>query len=284
MIEAEQLWNLMSEEQLRGLERRSIEVAAGVTLHVVVRAEPGDPIILLHGIWGWWGYWRALLGRTPDVFAGRPLMLVDLRGHGASDKPAGGYALDDYAADIEAVVQSLPDTPVSLVGHSLGALTSLLVAGKLPERIRSIVLEDPPLPAPRGGVDAFRGVYELKQEPLDAIIEQLFLWNPEMSSASARESATCMKATADAVFTATFDPQHLAPEIPTPGVVLHCPALVLPAGNPERRALRPGGLDMLRGVCPRLEEVVIPGTSHTVLRDAPDAYAERLTAFFAGEG
>jgi pimeloyl-ACP methyl ester carboxylesterase len=49
----------------------------------------------------------------------------------------------DYVDDLAHVVGSFPD-PVVLYGHSLGAMVAAAVAGRLPDKVRAIVLEDPP--------------------------------------------------------------------------------------------------------------------------------------------
>src|SRR5260370_25069309 len=69
---------------------------------------------------------------------------LDLRGHGASDKPAAGYRLQDYAADVLDILQQLPYHQVNLLGHSLGGLVALYLAGRAPARLARLVLEDPP--------------------------------------------------------------------------------------------------------------------------------------------
>ena len=52
----------------------------------------------------------------------------------------------DYARDAAAVLRSLRE-PAVVCGHSLGALVAGVVAAQLPERVRAVVLEDPPAPS-----------------------------------------------------------------------------------------------------------------------------------------
>jgi pimeloyl-ACP methyl ester carboxylesterase len=90
--------------------------------------ETAPPVVLLHGggqtrhAWGN----AAVTLATNDRFA----ISVDLRGHGESDwSPDGAYAIDDFAADIAAVAETLRRPP-TLVGASLGGLSSLVAASK----------------------------------------------------------------------------------------------------------------------------------------------------------
>lgn len=273
------LWSLLDAGTTRGLERTMFDTGSGPMLHAVERAGQGDPVIMLHGIWGWWGYWRSLLAADPAPFGVRPLWMLDLRGHGDSSKPATGYALDDYANDIIALIEGRGASGITLVGHSLGALVALIVAARRPGAIGAVVLEDPPLPPRPGGTDAFRGVYELKKQPLSTIAEELRFWQPGTSERQSLESAMCLQATANGVFTATFEPSSRTVDVPVAGVVIDVPALVIRAGDPDARALRAGGEELLRAVLPLLEVATIDGTSHTVLRDAPEEYARVLATF-----
>ncbi|MGH9174646.1 MAG: alpha/beta fold hydrolase, partial [Vicinamibacterales bacterium] len=85
-----------------GLTQLLVPVATGVTLNVVERPGDGTPVICLHGVWDWWRYWRPLVPAGPGSFEGRPLLMLDLRGHGDSSKPETGYTVADYAADVVA--------------------------------------------------------------------------------------------------------------------------------------------------------------------------------------
>ncbi|WP_433825993.1 alpha/beta fold hydrolase [Actinoplanes sp. CA-015351] len=80
--------------------------------------------------------------------AGRAVIAVDLRGHGASSWP-GEYALDLLASDIVSVLDHLALGPVDLIGHSLGGLVACIVASSRPDLIRRLVLEDIGVPHPR---------------------------------------------------------------------------------------------------------------------------------------
>jgi pimeloyl-ACP methyl ester carboxylesterase len=265
-----------------GLVQRFVNVGTGVTLNVVERPGEGPPVICLHGIWDWWRYWRPLVPEGPGSFAGRPLLMLDLRGHGDSSKPETGYTRADYAADIVALITEQGYGRVTIVGHSLGSMTALLTAARIPERVESLVLEDPPLPVSVGPNEAFRGVYEMRQQRFEQIVEDFTVWRPWVSHEQAEESATCLLNTADGVFQASLTGASDGIPVPTPGVVIDAPALVIQAGNPEQRAFGASGEALLRPVLPQLRVETIPDTSHTVLRDAPDAYRALLAATFDG--
>ena len=71
-------------------------------------------------------------------------MAVDFAGHGHSDhRPRGaGYALADYAFDVLCVAEQLGWKQFALLGHSLGAIVSVIIAGSFPERVTRMALID----------------------------------------------------------------------------------------------------------------------------------------------
>ena len=72
-------------------------------------------------------------------------MAFDFRGHGLSSKPDSGYTwANHYGADIVAFVNEHVNEPAILIGHSLGAMVTVPVAVNAPDKVRAVVLEDPP--------------------------------------------------------------------------------------------------------------------------------------------
>src|SRR5512147_3219033 len=79
------------------------------------------------------------------------VLLHDLRGHGRSDRTASGYDTHTLAGDLEALLDLAGDGPVTLVGHSYGALVALRFALRWPERVARLALVEAPLPPSRAG-------------------------------------------------------------------------------------------------------------------------------------
>lgn len=78
---------------------------------------------------------------------GHRVVLLDLLGHGRSDKPthAAEYHIDSYADQVFALLDHLGVSEAVLGGVSLGANVSLFAASRRPERVRGLVLEMPVL-------------------------------------------------------------------------------------------------------------------------------------------
>jgi len=97
----------------------------------------GVPVLLLHGATDSWRAFEPVLRHLPDDIHG---VAVTLRGHGDAPKPDSGYALDDFAGDVAALIDELGLGPVVLAGHSLGSLVASRVAIDHPERLAGLVL------------------------------------------------------------------------------------------------------------------------------------------------
>lgn len=120
------------------VSRQAATLADGRQLSGLVwGAGPAD-IVFLHG-----GAQNAHTWDTVALALGRPLLALDLPGHGHSDR-AGGSSLDVFAnaADVAAAVEQLADPPVHLVGMSLGGMTALALADTRPDLVSSLALVD----------------------------------------------------------------------------------------------------------------------------------------------
>ena len=109
-------------------------------IELQVREYPnaGDAILFLHYGGGNLVMWRDVVPFFQDDFH---IVLVDLRGHGKSDKPKEGYHIDDMAEDIVEVLDFLGIEKAHVVGSSLGAEVGLSLAANHPDKVRSLVCE-----------------------------------------------------------------------------------------------------------------------------------------------
>ncbi|HNX50281.1 MAG TPA: alpha/beta fold hydrolase, partial [Thermoanaerobaculaceae bacterium] len=72
-------------------------------------------------------------------------------GSGFSDRPAEfGYAVEDHADTVGALIAGLALRQVDLVGHSMGGAIAIVVAARNPERVRRLVVSEPNLDAGGG--------------------------------------------------------------------------------------------------------------------------------------
>ncbi len=104
-------------------------------------AEQGDSaghtVILLHGYTdSWFSFSRVL----PLLPASYHVYALDLRAHGDSDRPAGGYTMRDLATDVVSFMDVKGLGRTTVVGHSMGSFVAQQVALAAPERVARLVL------------------------------------------------------------------------------------------------------------------------------------------------
>ncbi|WP_228102485.1 alpha/beta fold hydrolase [Nocardia seriolae] len=115
-----------------------------IRMNYIVEGDPAAPALLLIPGQGesWWGCEEAIPLLTPhfQVFA------VDLRGQGRSTWTPGRYTLDNFGNDLVRFIDLAIGRPTFVSGNSSGGLiTAWLAAFAKPDRIRAVVLEDPPV-------------------------------------------------------------------------------------------------------------------------------------------
>jgi pimeloyl-ACP methyl ester carboxylesterase len=105
----------------------------------------GPPAILIHGLLvGNLATWYFSV--APKLSKSHRLMLYDLRGHGHSERVAHGYDLATMTQDLDGLANAFSREPLTLIGHSYGALIALKFALDKPERVARLVLIEAPLP------------------------------------------------------------------------------------------------------------------------------------------
>ncbi|MER6391661.1 alpha/beta fold hydrolase [Streptomyces sp. NPDC059382] len=107
------------------------------------RERPG--VLLLHGLMGRALHWA---GTARWLAEHHRVIALDQRGHGQSAGPAADpgnptpFGREAFVADAEAVVERLGLAPVTLIGHSMGALTAWQLAARRPDLVEALVICD----------------------------------------------------------------------------------------------------------------------------------------------
>lgn len=137
-------------------------------LHVAVDEGVGNPVVLVHGIASSSVTFDNLVPLLRDRHR---VIAIDLLGFGRSPTPASaGYTLEEHVAAVKATLKSLRlRGPVTLVGHSLGALVCARLAAENPRMFSHLILIAPPVylpgetvldPIERIKMDAYRTLYD----------------------------------------------------------------------------------------------------------------------------
>jgi len=123
------------------IRREFVEVAPGRRISALVWGEGPPELVLIHG-----GAQNAHTWDTVALALNRPLLAVDLAGHGHSDDMASHSPevprADSLATDMANVIGTLAPTAVAVIGMSLGGMTAICLADQAPELVRRLLLVD----------------------------------------------------------------------------------------------------------------------------------------------
>jgi hypothetical protein len=248
----------------------------------------GPVLLLLHGVTRCGADWEPLL---PALAKHWKVIALDQRGHGTSPR-AGSYLVTDYIADVVRFVQEETADPVVLFGHSLGAMAAAVVAAELPDRVRGIILEDPPFHTMGNRIAGsawqaqFTGMREAAQkhgsveEITDALADirlpasgGAFKRLGELRDrASLAWSAECLSQLDPEVLTPVIEGHWLdGYDFPDALSRVRCPTLLLQADPSAGGALTDADAESLKSIISTCQHVRFPGCGHNLHRDRPES-------------
>jgi pimeloyl-ACP methyl ester carboxylesterase len=267
------------------VERVAVALPDGRSVSALRWGSGPPEVVLLHG-----GAQNAHTWDTVALALDRPVLAIDLPGHGRSDWRADHhYSPPALAADVEVVVRERAPEAALLVGMSLGGLTALCLTARAPDLVRRLAV-----------VDVTPGTDRAKAEPIitfvsgperfesfDALLERTVAHNPTRSVSSLRRGVL-HNATEDpdGSWRWRWDPQHL------PGAVnvefgdlwatvdaVRVPFLLL-------RGSLSGVVDdddvaEVRRRVPSVRVEVVDGAGHSIQGDRPVELARLLSEFAA---
>ncbi|NCJ06172.1 alpha/beta fold hydrolase [Synechococcales cyanobacterium C] len=239
----------------------------------------GPALVLVHGSFSDhktnWALIKPLLEQQFTVYA------IARRGRGESDATQG-HSVTDEGQDVAALIESIHE-PVFLLGHSYGAQVTLAAASAVPERVRKLVLYEPPWPhiilqeqiarfeelARAEDWEVF--TTEFLQDIIAVQVEELETlqgtehWNEIVFNAETSLSDLW------ALSKYTFNPADFR-ELRIP--------VMLQIGTESPRDLYV--TDALAAVLPDVRIEALPGQAHEGMNTAPKMYAEAVARFFLG--
>jgi pimeloyl-ACP methyl ester carboxylesterase len=166
------------------VRREAAEVGPGRRLSALVWGEAEPELVLLHG-----GAQNAHTWDTVALALARPLVAIDLPGHGHSDAPGGGFADSSRnAEDVAVAMRALASQAGTVVGMSLGGLTALALSLRAPELVRSLVLVDVTPGVDEGKATAITAFIDGPESfpSLEEILARTVEFNPTRSVSSLR--------------------------------------------------------------------------------------------------
>lgn len=295
----------------------SVAAADGVALHVEEAGPTDAPltVVFSHG-WtlrsGAWHFQRLGLA-GPGFGAGAAngpqirMVFYDQRSHGRSSKAEPGHAtIADLAADLAAVIATAaPTGPLVLVGHSMGGMALLALAGRDPgffaERVAGVaLLSTTASEVARGASDRARWLQINGTNPLLPIVaaaaaryprvlergrlagrDVLWLLTRSLGFADPQVPAGLVDYL-DQMISAT--PMDVIAEF-APALFGHDQSAAVPALSDIPTLIAVGDADRMTpasrsrdiaDVLPRAELLVVPGAGHMAIMEAPEVINDAL--------
>jgi pimeloyl-ACP methyl ester carboxylesterase len=110
----------------------------GIQVHYETYGSGDEALVFIHGWTCDLTFWR---GQAP-VYQEHRSLLIDLPGHGQSDKPKIAYPSELFARAVEAVMKDAQVSRATLIGHSLGGNIAYTFVRLFPEKVKSVVFVD----------------------------------------------------------------------------------------------------------------------------------------------
>jgi pimeloyl-ACP methyl ester carboxylesterase len=262
--------------------KKRVALPDGVSLAYVPMGDPaGQTVVLIHGYTDNARDWVPLLPYLSPRFR---LILVDIRGHGRSDKPECCYTRWDFAYDVKLLLDALGVERADVVGHSLGSFITQSFAESWPERARRVVLISssggPRAGSPRKPAYDYASQIRQLKEPIDPDSPFMIEW---WSSPTPVDEEFIRRQRRDAaaiplrVWLAVLDQGLVYEDLQRTLPRLKAPALLIwgsqdPIMEEEER-------QTLREALPQAQVKVFPGLGHNPIWEDPRACAEVINTF-----
>lgn len=254
----------------------------GIRMHYTRTGGDKPPFVLAHGFSDDGLCWTPVATALEHEY---DVIMLDARGHGLSEGPEEGYGPVDQAEDVAGAIRALGLERPAILGHSMGALTALVLSGLYPDLVGSVLLEDPPPawnepPPTKEQISEntnrmVEWITSLRTKTREELIEHQRAQEPNWSNAELGPwadsklrfnfNATTFRSSR------TFD-QSIINNITAP-------TLLITADSERGAIVTPNKVEELKERIPHLRVAHIPNAGHNIRRDQFDAYLEVVRNF-----
>jgi pimeloyl-ACP methyl ester carboxylesterase len=266
------------------VERVTVPLVEGRSLSALRWGDGPPELVLLHG-----GAQNAHTWDTVALALDRPLVAVDLPGHGHSDhRPDKAYWPEENARAMAVAVRELAPEAQAVVGMSLGGLTALALARDEPQLVRRLVTVDvtPGVDKEKASaITAFIAGPETFAS-FDEILERTVLFNPTRTESSLRRGILHnAHELPDGSWAWRYDRFHLdeGQQVPEFGDLWRAyDGLTMPfmlVRGAESPVVDDADVAEVRRRLPSARVEVVPGAGHSIQGDQPLALAALLQDF-----
>jgi pimeloyl-ACP methyl ester carboxylesterase len=126
-----------------------LDVDLGGPVHYVDHGGEGSPLVLLHGLGGSRLNWMAV---APGLAQRHRVYALEYIGHGLTPRAGRKANLAGHRRVIDLFLERVVGEPATLIGNSTGGHLAIVEAALAPEKVSGLVLVDPAVPVPAGGM------------------------------------------------------------------------------------------------------------------------------------
>ncbi len=161
-----------AEAEAGGPEPETVEAGGRRLRYLRMGDGEATPLLLLHGFGGDLNGW---MFNQPTLAEARPVIALDLPGHGGSAKQVGAGDVGELAGAALGFMDALGIAQAHLAGHSLGGAVALHLALAAPDRVTSVSLVCPAGLGPEINMDYITGFIAAgRRKQLKPVLAQLF--------------------------------------------------------------------------------------------------------------
>jgi pimeloyl-ACP methyl ester carboxylesterase len=265
----------------------------GARLHVRVGGS-GPAVVLVHGFGDTGDMWAPL---AAVLAKDHRVVVPDLRGMGLSSRPDGGYDKKTQAGDIRAVLEHLGIDQADVVGHDIGTMVAYAYAARYPDRTTRLVVMDAPVPGVPpweqivrlpalwhfdfGGPDAERLVKGRERIYLDRFWNE-FAGDPAKIDEATRAHYARLYAQPGAMRAAFAQFRSIRTDSVdnAESVKTKLTMPVLAIGG--EKSFGANEAVVMRNAATNVTELVVPGSGHWLMEEAPDVTIRAVHDFLGG--
>lgn len=275
-------------------QKTTVVLANGQALaYMDIGRRDAPPVVLIHGYTDSSRDWAPL---APELTSRFRLIIVDLRGHGASGKPECCYTRFDFAYDVKLLLDTLQVETADIVGHSLGSLVAQTFAELWPDATRRLVLvsstglsfgttdETCVFTEPSRSRGEWLASLGQLRDPIDPDSAFMRDWwkesisiNPEFFSSRQRRDAAAIPAR---VWLAIADQSLIGVDLRSMLPRVRAPTLLIWGGRDT--IFSDAGKEALRAGLAQVEVKTFPALGHDLFWEDPPAVAAVLSRFLGG--
>jgi pimeloyl-ACP methyl ester carboxylesterase len=249
----------------------------GLRVHYKSYGKGREALVFVHGWTCNMSFWR---GQVPAFESKTRVIVIDLPGHGESDKPHVDYTMDLFARSIDAVLRDAGVQRAVLVGHSMGTPVIRQFYRKYPGKTLALVIVDGPL-RPFGDAATMAKFLEPLRGPnyteaAGRLLDGMLL-APVSSPSLRQEIRSTMLGVPQYVAVSAMD--EMANNAIWTQDKINVPALAV-----MTKMWPPDNEQFYRSIAPQLDYQSWDGVSHFLMMEKPREFNEALAAFLAKNG